>query len=225
MVGLKQWKLGLREEKENGGTGAAGCRLAVAVLSRAPMPPVRFVAAAHRLLGDGAAAAHGGLAAAPFSYRLGDEGESLLVAWGEAADLLGRKAVPSRTVVVPLPPGAGGRRVAARVRHLTPTLLKRRGGPRVPWFDAEGYAAALAGALRAAGLDVSPADVARAAEVLGLRTRLESWDLGCGVERGFVGEVALRLPAAWAEALRVASLTGLGCKRAWGMGNVEVAVG
>jgi hypothetical protein len=128
-------------------------------------------------------------------------------------------------VAIPAPPPAADRWAVVRVRHLTPALLKRRGGPKVPWFDAEGYAAALAGALRTAGLNVAPEDVARGMEVLRLRTRLKPWDLGCGIEKGFVGEVVLRLPAAWAEALRIASLTGLGCKRAWGMGNVEVMVG
>jgi hypothetical protein len=175
---------------------------------------------AHRLMGG---VVHGGSSSARFACRLMPGGAVWLVAWGEAAEALAASGIPCRRMVFRFPRERGGVRTV-RVRHLTPTVLKPRGGRRVWWFDFPAYAEALAGVFRLAGLDVRAEDVLSRASVERVSVSAGTWPVRKGAERGFVGEVVLRVPAEWAWPLRLASLTGLGCKRAWGMGNVAVSV-
>jgi len=196
-------------------------RIGVAVLGRFPLPPDTFLRAAYRLLGAAADASHEGRRSASFAYRAADG--AVLVTWGDLLGVLLRLPLPTACVPVPTPASTRGRATVA-FRHLTPTLLKRRGGPKVPWFDPEGYAAALAGVLGIAGATVSLEEAGREVRFVRVRAEPAVWDLGRGTVRGFVGEVVANVPAAWAGTLRAARFTGLGCKRAWGMGNVDVMV-
>lgn len=193
--------------------------LGCVTLSRTFMPPNSFVRTAYRLFGDAATDSHKGAASSCFSYRVANG--ALLVAWGRLLPALSRTGLPVRFVSPPLP----GRDQGAAVllfHHTTPTLLKRCGGSKAAWFDPEGYARAVAGVLGVAGINASPEEVARRIRFLRVRTSESRWDLGRGVEKGFVGDVLVSVPAAWAGPLKIAELTGIGCKRGWGMGNVVV---
>lgn len=188
-------------------------RLAVVFLGRAPMPPDQFVRTAYRLLGRDADASHSGKASASFAYRVADG--AVLVAWGDLLPACSRPGLPVRFVSVPevVPDRMG--KVKVRIRHLTPTLLKRQGGPRVAWFDPEAYVRALAGVLGIAGLELAPVEAARDVEFARVSTEAAVWNLGRGRERGFVGEVVAVVPSGWIPALRLARWTGIGCKRGW----------
>lgn len=201
-------------------------KIGVLRLSRVPLLPEEFVKSAYRLLAgsQSATASHGGNAPSAFSHCL--RGGSLLVAWGDALEALRKKGLRvAEFAVPPLDFGAEGEEVTVAVRHLTPTLLKVEGGPKVGWFHPEAYARSLAGVLRVAGVATTSEEAARAVRFLRVRTETHCWDIGRGRVPGFTGLVEFRIPAAWARPLVAASLTGIGCKRAWGMGNVAVFVG
>jgi len=215
-----------KKEEKGRTVGERMARLAVFRVSRGFLRPSHFVGIAYGLLGDAAADTHAGRSAAQFAYRL-TPGGALLVAWGGAAGRLGEK-VPCRWVPVPgpsdTPDGLGGGKAVVRIRHTTPTLLKEEGGRKVPWFDPAAYARALAGVAALCSPDVDRGELMRGIEFREVSVRPGVWDLGVGAARGFLGTVEVAVPRGWAGVLRLASLTGLGCKRGWGMGNVDVRI-
>ncbi|MGI9862740.1 CRISPR system precrRNA processing endoribonuclease RAMP protein Cas6 [Moorella naiadis] len=179
--------------------------------------PRDFIDTTYRILGKSASPSHDGSVSCSFAYKI-QGGGAALVTWGELAKAA--RKLPGLEITAPQPDFRLRGDALLKIKHITPTKLKKWGGSKIAWFDPEAYLRAMKGVTKITGRDDFPVDRVK---FIKMRTDVRTWNLGCGFEEGFVGEIVITIPAAWARVLKVAGLTGIGQKRSWGMGNVEVA--
>lgn len=190
-------------------------------LSKTPMIPNDFIKTAYRIFGRTASDIHNGNISSNFSYCL--KKGTILVTWGILSQALHRTKLPVKSISVPVPlPHVKPGKALVVIHHTTPTLLKQTNGPKIPWFDPEAYIRALSGALSVAGLPVKPEEIARQITFESIKVETTTWDTGRWIEKGFIGNIKVRIPMSWLNHLQLLELLGLGCRRGWGMGNIEI---